>query len=53
MLLQKMKNFVKNFYRQRGEKSLIARDDAEVMAVEEDAAPVLKPRRGMRYSFTA
>lgn len=46
-----MRAFVANFYRQRGksDKGLIARDAQDV----QEMAPVLKPRRGMRYSFTA
>lgn len=47
-----MKTFVKTFYASRGvDKGIIARD-AQLVS-EEDAAPVLKPRRGMRYAFTA
>lgn len=50
-----MKAFVQSFYRSRGaERGVIARDAQSVVAgVEEDAAPVLQPRRGMRYAFTA
>lgn len=49
-LMTKMKAFVKEFYRHRGEKSVVAKREA-VAEVEE--APVLKPRRGYRYQFNA
>lgn len=43
-LLRKMKDFVADFYRQRGEEGVIARDVQMVSRSEEDEAPVLKPR---------
>ena len=46
-LLSKMKKFVENFYSSRGEKGVIGREK------EVEEAPVLKPRKGMRYQFTA
>lgn len=49
-----MKAFVQSFYRSRSvDRGVIARDTQSVSIVEEDAAPVLKPRKGMRYAFKA
>ena len=43
-LLKKMRKFVTKFMKEHGEESLIeAREEA----------PVLKPKRGMRYRFQA
>lgn len=47
----KLKAFVENFMRSKGEANFIGRRAREVEEVEE--APVLKPRRGMRYKSTA
>lgn len=46
-LLAKMKTFVKTFYRDRAETSAMARSD------EAGMAPVLKPRKGIKYRFNA
>ena len=43
-----MKAFVERFYRNRGEKSMIAAREAEA---EIEEAPVLKPRGAYRYHF--
>ena len=45
-LKAKMKAFVANFYRSQGEKMHVVRREVE-------EAPVLKPRRGFRYPFSA
>ena len=47
-LMQKMKAFVKDFYRKQGEKSVVIKRES---VVDGDEAPVLKPRRGYRYHF--
>jgi len=47
-LLAKMRAFVEKFMASKGEKGMIA-----ARRVDEDEAPVLKPRKGMRYQFTA
>ena len=47
-LVPKMKQFVEDFMRSKGLTNMIARSPEEAV----DEAPVLKPKRGMRYRFT-
>ena len=49
-LMQKMKAFVKDFYRKQGEKIVVVKRES---VVDADEAPVLKPRRRYRYHFNA
>ena len=48
-LVPKMKQFVEDFMHSKGLSTMIARSTEETV----DEAPVLKPKRGMRYKFTA
>ena len=48
-LLAKMRSFVDGFMAMRAEEGLIG---AKREREEEDEAPVLKPRTGMRYRFS-
>ncbi|TKA65165.1 hypothetical protein B0A55_09665 [Friedmanniomyces simplex] len=48
-LMAKMRKFVEDFYRRKGLPSMIAWRAAERKMEE---APVLKPRKGMRYRYT-
>ncbi|KAK4561768.1 hypothetical protein LTR86_004447 [Recurvomyces mirabilis] len=48
-LVPKMKQFVEDFMRSKGLTTMIARSTEDTV----DEAPVLKPKRGMRYRFTA